>query len=253
MTTLEQIKNYRGQRQQEALATYRQLLRAIADDKPVKIEAVSVAMAAAGKTDADLQRDLDRYRQRKAWASKLTLMDKLEAERDAKLAEDARAEAKIKAARLEYEREIHTLRPTLQALHLELAQIEEARAALVRDCDDPTILVRERALAAEVKKLEVERASIDYELSGQRRGSPGYHRQIAVQQLAQLEGSEKPAAGPFGFLAKRNGEIEALKKQLAAIDKNSIAPLQVRLAEIAKRRGQIEREQAALDALKLLP
>jgi hypothetical protein len=86
-----------------------------------------------------------------------------------------------------------------------------------------------------------------------RLGSPGYHRQIAVQQLAQLEGSEKPAAGPFGFLAKRNGEIEALKKQLAAIDKQVIAPLQARLAEVAKRRGQIDREQAALDAQKLLP
>jgi hypothetical protein len=65
--------------------------------------------------------------------------------------------------------------------------------------------------------------------------------------------SEKPAAGPFGFLAKRNAEIEALKKQLAAIDKNSIVPPQVRLAEIAKRRDQIDREQAALDAQKLLP
>jgi hypothetical protein len=134
-----------------------------------------------------------------------------------------------------------------------LAQIEEARSALVRDCDDPAILAHERALAAEVRKLEAERATIEHELSGQRRGSPGYHRQVAVQQLAQLEGSEKPAAGPFGFLAKRNAEIEALKKQLAAIDKNSIAPLQVRLAEIAKLRGQIDREQAALGAQKLQP
>jgi len=253
MSIVAEVQKHREERKNAGLAVYQDIVRAIADNEPRDLDRISDAMSAAGKSDADLARDIDRYNQRKVWAAQYAELNSLRVQRDETIAKVLQADERLKAAQFEHRQAVGPLREAANGFELRIVVAENARGSLIREGGNPAILAREQKLTNEVKRLDDEHAKIKDDLGVRRAGSIGNGRLLVARELEKLKASAGKWMSVPGVKSKHRDEIAALQKQLAEIDKVSVKPAQDRLEAIAKRRGEIDTERAKCDAERLKP
>jgi chromosome segregation ATPase len=139
---LESVVNKIAQRKDAKAIAYRDLVLLIVNGKEPSIEKVETALDAAGKTPADLRRDVERCADRKAKVEQLARLPKLEQEIkaiDEKLAAEA---AKFKKMEEQHAAIVDPLGWQRQSLSQEMYTISQLADELRRTCTDETLLAR---------------------------------------------------------------------------------------------------------------
>jgi uncharacterized protein YfcZ (UPF0381/DUF406 family) len=240
---LSKVKAYRAQQTTELSDGYRQLIVALADGENIDAEQVAVALDAAGKSEDQLQSDVELLLQRREWARQIqaagdaeTTMRKAQAEID-KLVRDrdsycAKINSKIdqlQASKADAERRAHG--------------VHSARESLSGSCYDPVVLSREAEVSARLSDLVQQERDITRAIRQGEAMVDAIHRNIAGHERDYKAGftpKDRQAAGVLIENAKtslRNHEASnrRMKTQAAEI-RSEITKLQDEMERLASQR-----------------
>ncbi len=141
-------------------ANFHDLARKIAAGENVDLANISNVLRDSGKTDADLAGAVEAARKRlelRSKAERAAEVRKAIADAEKKLAVEV---AKVEQAQARYAECGLPLEWRLGALQRELAECDQARAALRRSCDDEMVMVQLNDVRARINELSRERFAL---------------------------------------------------------------------------------------------
>lgn len=168
-SVLQQAVRRQDQRQQARAADFQQLIIDLANDKHVGADRVDEVLASAGKTAADLNSAVSRYKLRKAKFAKVLAAEAAEQELQGIQQQYEQLNAELQAAKDRHRDAVLPLRRRADQLTQQIQEGTSARIDLQRDCSDPRRLEEAMGLALKLRELGAEKAAIGekvYEVKG---------------------------------------------------------------------------------------
>lgn len=237
------IKKVFGQQQRDTLISLADLTRAILDGKQIDPAKAAEILRAANKTPEDLEKSVERLRQRREERKKIDLAKDADAKIEAARGKLAEIESEFQAARQKFE-------AAAGLLHYEIAEEQrkdsEARDAkrVLRETTDTDHQGRRAEQDAELKQRKKERDELKRKLDAAVSANSG--KAINAGNAAVRQAEHR------GMLStdERRGVYEAAYR--AALENQFITDLKRQLADSEAAVNEVLKAQEALDAEALI-
>ena len=150
----EKFAGHRQQRAQSAVASYRELVAAIATGEEPDPAEVERLLAEADKSLDDLRRDVEHYERRVALKASVAAMPKLEDERASLEKQIAAADRILEAAEKKHDETTRPLYARKREVDQALSDGSTAFTELVYSCEDPDLRRELEEFEAELQRLD---------------------------------------------------------------------------------------------------
>ena len=246
ITFLRNRESTRRDEQQTAWSRYRGLLERFASGDEVDSDSADLILRQAGKSESDLQSDVELLEKRIAWAAQLD--DGAAAEQDGREAEAAieKAQRAIDAAVRKYQPTIDAALAVKQSSQHRAAVASYARESLAGELLDQGLADRIKTLNSELRALQADRRAIEERAAAL--NAPYWARKIeshetAMESLSDLDNTSK--AHHTKRIVEARARLEEASEKARRFDRE--------LASIQQQMTAIERELADCREAMLLP
>lgn len=244
------LEKLRGKRQEQVKTVWQQyhtMVRDLATDQQVDVDELALCMDQLDKSDADLEADIERQRERTGFAAQHAEYLRL-------CGEVPKLEQAHEKAKAEYSEAVNKLQPKVMAAftawnsaHHQMLALTSVEGRLLESCRDPNLLDRQNEIHAKrteltnelrllierspvkhfeqlnsrLEKLKYDRSKMD------KQNSPTYWRENAAN-IEHVEGNVKTYQELVQQFERRRSEIKSemagLERQLADIRQKMLVP-----------------------------
>jgi hypothetical protein len=188
MSILQTIKSKFRAAEVAKLATWREIVREIGDDKPVNESDVAGALSAAGKSIADLEADVSAYQKRKSLAALIAECDAAATEMPKLQKAHAAACDKLRDAERIFQETMNPIAARIEAIVNLNAAAKRAKQELRDSCNDPELQAAIIAAGDVIDAAARKRRDIEERcnrIESQLSGLTGDARKAGESQLAE--------------------------------------------------------------------
>jgi len=228
LEVLEKLTRRRQESRRQQAASYIELVRAIANEQAPPISEVDAMLAASGKSEMDLQRDVETMRERlrlAEGASRVVAIRVKVAEIERRHNENA---DKLRQKIAELESKVAETADELRSLNAEAAPFEDAERRLAATCIDPLVLEREAATMAELRRLNAKRQEA---VEARRAANVAYHRAQYESVASDRNPSQQAVVEKRQAFETAQAEHDRHDERVREIDE-AIKPINAELTRI---------------------
>ena len=249
-TLINSLRTTRQTEQRTAYQQYLSLVRELASGKEIDAAAAESVLAAAGKTEDDLQADVILQQQRLQWHSQLQ-------QRQQALADRAGAEMELAKAQAALQSAYDKLAPAVDAARLRLAEIDQLQMTtaqvehhLCGQVLDRDLLDREETLGAALR--DVTASLLPLLTDRERIRQHINYGEYRVELLSKRKPTSWPVLSGIGISVSPDDETQQAADYLAD-QQDQLSQIDVAIRPLEQKQQKLQAELQSVAQLKLQP
>lgn len=249
-TLIEKLKSKKQTAERSTFGHYLTIVKELASGVEIDADEAGHVLAAASKSESDLERDVATQTQRLAWHATRLANQKAVADRLSAEAELATAQEALQAAYNRLMPAVDAAQTRLHDANLRHQTSLNADDWLCGNIIDSELLERERTVSAELRNITQELTPLK---------NAHTHKQALLSnletRLAELRSAAsvpwlKPVVGPW--LGRVNADIHAIESRIADV-KSELKQLDSAIDPRLSRQRELQKELSLIHQQKLIP